>query len=153
MTSPRQMFAALTGSEQDERDEYAHPRARVRFMTKDMDVWGQCGDYRELTFTEKDSEAGGLTMLLPDDEHWAKYFYGQDRDATRPIVVDLPGWRTMWLVMSFTRTRSGRRRFIEVSAVHCIEYLNWGRVCPDRGLPPVWHPSTWYSPRGPAARG
>lgn len=148
---PREAFASLTSSEQAERELYSHPRASVRFMTKHMEVWSPCGDYAELTFTEKENTAGGLTIIVPDNEHWSEYFYGQHRDAARPIVVDLPGWRTFWLTVSFTRTRQGRRRFIEVAAVHCIEYLNWMRVHPDPGLPPEFQPSKWRSPIGPAA--
>ena len=151
MVSAREAYAALTGAEQDERDEYSHPRARVRFMTKDMEVWSPCGDYHELTFTEKENTPGALSILLPDDEHWGEYFYGQPRDAMRPIVVDLPGWRTFWLTVSFTRTRQGKRRFIEVSAVDCIEYLNWMRIWPDPALPPEFQPSKWRLPIGPAA--
>lgn len=151
VTSAREAFAALTGSEQDERDEYSHPRARVRFMTKEMGIWSPCGDYQETTFTEKESVPGAVSFLIPDDEHWGEYFYGQPRDTARPIVIDLPGWRTFWLTVAFTRTKQGRRRFIEVSAVHCIEYLNWGRVFPDPQLPPEFQPSKWFMPIGPAA--
>lgn len=151
VSTPREAYAALTGAEKAEHDLYSNPRARVRFMTKFMDVWSPCGDYQDLKFTEIDNVPGGITILVPDDDHWAAYFYGQPRDTARPIVIDLPGWRTLWLTVSFTRTRQGRRRFIEVSAVHCIEYLNWGRVFPDPGLPPEWQPSKWFSPIGPAA--
>lgn len=151
MPSPREMFAALTGDEQAERDTYGHPRAHVRLMTKEMQVWSPVGDYTELTFSEKESAPGGLTMLLPDDEHYGEYFYGQERYAARPIVVDLPGWRTLWLTVSFTRTRQGHKRFIEVQAVHALEYLNWLRIFPDPGLPPEFQPSKYFAPIGPAA--
>lgn len=148
---PRQAYAALTRDEQDERDEYAHPRALVRFMTKDMQVWSPCGDYSSLKFTEKENTAGGLTILVPDDEHWGEYFYGQPRDAVRPIVVDLPGWRTLWLTLTFSRVREGRKRYIEVAAVHCIEYLNWMRIWPDPWLPAEFQPSKVRAVIGPAA--
>lgn len=147
----RQAYADLTRAEKTERDTYAHPRARVRFMTKHMDVWSPCGDYQELTFTEKENEPGGLSIQVPDDKHWAEYFYGQSRNAARPIVVDLPGWRTFWITVAFTRTRQGRRRFIEVSAVHCIEYMNWMRIWPDPWLPAEFQPSKFRAPIGPAA--
>lgn len=146
-----QQFAALDGAERAEREGYLYQRALVRFMTREMQVWSPCGDYREIKFGEKESQAGGLTILVPDDEHWAEYFYEQPRYAARPIVVDLPGWRTFWLTVAFTRTRVGRERFIEVQAVGCIEYLAWMRVFPDPGLPPEFQPSKWYSPIGPAA--
>lgn len=147
----RQAYADLTDDERGERDEYMNARAHVRFMTKHMDVWGPCGDYREIKFTEKELTAGGLTILVPDDDYWGEYFYGQARNAARPIVVDLPGWRTLWLTVAFTRTRRGRKRFIEVAAVHCIEYLNWMRVWPDPGLPPEFQPSKHRAVIGPAA--
>lgn len=151
VTSARQAYAALTRAEADERDLYSHPKPLVRFMTKEMAVWSPCGDYREFKFGEVENTPSGLTMLVPDDEHWGEYFYGQPRDAMRPIVVDLPGWRSMWLTLTFTRTRQGSRRFIEVSAVHCIEYMNWMRIWPDPPLPAEFQPSKWRAPIGPAA--
>lgn len=151
VSTAREAYAALTGAEQAERETFSHPRAGLRFMTKEMAVWSPCGDYRDLKFTEIDNVPGGFTVLVPDDEHWGEYFYGQPRDTARPIVLDLPGWRSFWLTVAFTRTRQGRRRFIEVSALHCTEYMNWGRIFPDPGLPPEFQPSKWYSPIGPAA--
>ena len=151
VTSSHKLFAELTGAEQAERDLYSNPRPQIRFMTKNMEVWSPCGDYREFKFTDIDNTPGGLTVLVPDDDHWGEYFYGQPRDTMRPIVVDLPGWRTFWLTVSFSRVRQGRRRFIEVSAVHCIEYLNWMRIWPDPHLPPEWQPSKNRMRLGPAA--
>ena len=151
LNGAREALAALAGAEQDERDTYSHPKPQIRFMTKSMEVWSPCGDYRDITFTEKENAPGGLSILVPDNDHWSEYFYGQNRDATRPIVIDLPGWRTLWLTVSFDRIKAGRQRYIEVSAVHCLEYLNWMRVWPDPGLPPEWQPSKWRSPIGPAA--
>ena len=150
LTGAREALSALTGSEKDEWDTYSHPKAHIRFMTKEMQVWSPCGDYQDIKFTEREGTPGGFSILVPDDNHWGEYFYGQDRDATRPIVIDLPGWRTMWLTVSFDRVKSGRQRYIEVSAVHCLEYLNWYRIYPDPGLPPEWQPSKWRSPIGPA---
>ena len=147
----RQMFATLTGSEHVERDTYANPRARVRFMTKDMQLWAPCGDYREIKFTEKENASGALTILVPMSDEWYSYFYGQDRYAMRPIVVDLPGWRTFWITVSYTQVKEGRDRYIEVSAINCIEYLNGMRIFPDPGLPAEFQPSKYYSPIGPAA--
>lgn len=147
----QQQFAHLTQSEADERDLYTRTRADLLFMTKNMDVWSPCGEHRELTFTERDSQAGGLTVLVPDNPHWQEYFYQQSRRAMRPIVTDLPGWRNLWITVSFTRTKVGRERFIEVSAVHAIEYLNWMRIWPDPWLPAEFQPSKWRSPIGPAA--
>ena len=147
----RQQYANLTRSESVERDTFTRTRAELLFMTKHMDVWSPCGDHRELSFTEKENVAGGLTVLVPDNEHWGSYFYGQSRRAMRPIVTDLPGWRNLWITVSFTRTKVGRERYIEVSAVHALEYLNWMRIWPDPWLPPEFQPSKWRSPIGPAA--
>lgn len=148
---PRDAFAALSGLEASERSRYLDATAHVRFMTKEMSVWSPCGDFRELSFSDEDSTPGGLSILVPDDEFWSGYFFGQPKEAMRPIVVDLPGWRTFWLTTEFTRRRKGRQRYIEVSAVSCIEYLNWMRVFPDPGLPPEFQPSKWFAPIGPAA--
>ena len=147
----RDMFATLTSAEQNEKVTYTRTRATIRMMTKDMQVWGMCGDHRDITFTEKENAAGGLSITLPDNEQWAEYFYGQPRDTMRPIVTDLPGWRNLWLVISFTRTRQGREKFITVDAVHCIQYLDGMRIFPDPAFPPEFQPSKWRSPIGPAA--
>ena len=150
-TSPQQAFAELTREEADERGEYLNPKPLVRLMTKEMQLWSPCGDYSDFKFTEKELEPGGISFLVPDDGHYDEYFYQQDRRATRPILVDLPNWQTLWFTTSFTRTRIGRRRFIEVAGVHWMEYLNWVRIFPDPGLPPEFQPSKWRSPIGPAA--
>lgn len=149
--SSRDAFAVLTGAEAAERELYSRTRPLVRFMTKEMAVWSPCGDYRELRFSDEESVPGGLSVLVPDDDYWGEYFYGQDRRAMRPIVVDLPGWRTFWLTVTFTRTRVGRQRYIEVGAVGCIEYLKWMRIFPDPHLPPEFQPSKWFGPIGPSA--
>lgn len=147
----RDMFAALTGAEQREKETFSHPKAHVRFMTKDMRIWAPCGDYRELKFTEKENASGALSILVPLTDEWKEYFYGQDRYAMRPIVTDLPGWRNLWITVSFTQVKEGRNRYIEVSAVHCIEYLNGMRIFPDPGMPAEFQPSKYFSPIGPAA--
>ena len=145
------MFATLTGEEQAERTEYTRTRATVRMMTKEMQVWGICGDHSEVTFTEKENAAGGMSVTVPDNELWQEYFYGQPRDTMRPIVTDLPGWRHMWIIVGFTRTREGTKKYIQVDAVSCIQYLDAMRIFPDPGLPPEFQPSKWFSPLGPAA--
>lgn len=150
-TNARQAFAALTGDERTERDRYSNPRPLVRFMTKEMQTWGPVGDYREFEFTEEERTPGGMSFLVPDDDHYAEYFYGQSRYAVRPIVVDLPDWRTLWFVTGYNRVRAGVHRYIEVEAVHCLEYLNWVRIYPDPGMPAEFQPSKWRSPLGPAA--
>lgn len=151
ITNARQAFAHLTGQEQAERDRYGNPRPQIRFMTKTMQTWGPVGDYRDFQFTEEERTPGGMSFLVPDDDHYTEYFYGQSRYAVRPIVVDLPDWRTLWFVTGFDRVRSKGKRYIEVEAVHCLEYLNWIRIYPDPGLPAEFQPSKWRSPLGPAA--
>ena len=148
---PREAFAALVGMEESARAEYLDAEAYVRFMTKTMDVWSPCGDFVELSFAEEELNPGGLSILVPDDDYWGEYFFGQPYEATRPIVVDLPNWRTFWLTTSFGRIRKGRTRYIEVSAVYCTEYLSWMRIFPDPGFPAEFQPSKYYSPIGPAA--
>lgn len=144
-------YAFLTSQEQAERKKYGNPKPLVRFMTKEMQTWGPVGDYRELEFSHEETTPGGMSFLVPDDKHYSEYFYGQSRNATRPVVVDLPGWRTLWFITGFNRVRAGLKRYIEVEAVHCMEYLNWVRIYPDPGLPPEFQPSKWRSPIGPAA--
>lgn len=149
--NPQQAFADLTRNEREERDEYLNPKPYLRLMTKEMELWSPCGDYSDLKLTEKDLSPGGISFLVPDDGHYDEYFYLQDRRATRPVIVDLPGWQTLWFIVSFSRTRIGRRRFIEVSGVSWLEYLNWVRIFPDPGLPAEFQPSKWRTPIGPAA--
>lgn len=149
--SAAEAYRTLTGAEQAEREQYVNQRALVRFMTNQMAVWAPCGDYEELRFTEKENQPGGLSILVPDDDYWGEYFYDQPRESFRPIVVTLEGWETLWLTTAYTRTKKGRKKYIEVQAIHCIEYLNWMRIYPDPILPPEFQPSKWYSPIGPAA--
>lgn len=139
----REKYAEFGREAEEERRIYGHPRARVRFWTKQLELWGPCGDFRDLVFTDKKLSAGGLTIRVPDNEHWAEYFYGQSRFAMRPISVDLPGYRTFWLTVSFGRIKEGRKRWIQVEAVHGIEYLNRIHMWPAWWLPPeIQPPST-----------
>ncbi|MBM4549509.1 hypothetical protein GS445_07465 [Rhodococcus hoagii] len=63
----------------------------MRFWSKTLELWGPCGDFRDLRFTDKKLSAGGLTIRVPDNEHWREYFFKQSRYAMRPISVDFPG--------------------------------------------------------------
>ncbi|WP_027500401.1 Gp37-like protein [Rhodococcus sp. UNC363MFTsu5.1] len=127
----REAYAEFQHEAEQDRRTYAHPRARVRFLYKDLRLFGPCGDFRELKFSDKNNAAGGLSMKLPDTEHWREYFYGQPKGAMRPIVVDLPGgYRTLWFTVTFGRIREGRKWWIQVEAVHALEHFNWIRIWP-----------------------
>ncbi|OQQ32254.1 hypothetical protein A6411_10635 [Prescottella equi] len=115
----------------------------MRFWTKKLEIWGPCGDFRDLRFTDKKLTAGGLTLRVPDNEHWRNYFFKQSRYAMRPISVDLPGYRTFWLTTKYGRIKEGRKRWIHVEAVHALEYLNHIHMWPAWWLPPeIQPPST-----------
>jgi hypothetical protein len=137
----RTAFAQFQQDAADDHARYANPRARVRFMTKMMDTYGPCNDRRDLTFTDKENAAGGISFKVPESQEWLDYFYGQSKHAVRPIVVELPGYKTLWFVTSFGRIREGRRRWIQVEGVHCLEHFNWIRIFPDWALPPEFQPS------------
>lgn len=135
-------FAAFGAEAEADWQEYGRPSARVRFLTKFGDVFGPCGDWADLTFADKELEAGGLSFRVPDDEPWREYFYRQSKYATRPLVIDLPGgYQTLWFVVSFGRIREKRKRWIQVDAVAAIEHFNWIRVWPDWYFPAEWQPS------------
>ncbi|WP_143545826.1 hypothetical protein [Rhodococcus sp. 14-2470-1a] len=139
----RQAFAAFQQEAADERKLYGNPRARVRMMTKMMETFAPCNDRRDLTFTDKENAAGGLSFKVPENDTWVEYFYGQAKYAVRPIVIELPGYKTLWFITSFGRVREGRRRWIQIEAVHCLEHFNWLRIFPDAFLPPEFQPSKW----------
>lgn len=151
MTAIRDAFTTLTQAEADERDEYLSPHAYVEFRTKDMKVWGVCGDYREIKFTDPKNKAGSLNIVVPDDDHWREYFDGQPKRTVRPIVVRLPEYTTLWIVTDFTRVRKGLKRYYEVSAVGALEYLNWIRLWPCPWFPPEFQPIKFWFGLGPAA--
>ncbi|NKZ71953.1 hypothetical protein GTA09_21085 [Rhodococcus hoagii] len=80
---------------------------------------------------------------MPDNEHWREYFFKQSRYAMRPISVDLPGYRTFWLTTKYGRIKEGRKRWIQVEAVHALEYLNHIHMWPAWWLPAeIQPPST-----------
>lgn len=151
MTSLRQRFADLAAEEQAERDELLNPRAVVELKTKTMQTWGYSGDYQDLKFTEKKSQPGALSMLLPCDDHYAEWFEGQPKAAVRPIVIRLPYWTTLWFVTDFKRTRKGLQRYYEVTAVGALEHLNWIRLWPCPGFPAEFQPIHYWPAIGPAA--
>ncbi|QDF17114.1 minor tail protein [Gordonia phage William] len=151
MSGVRGAFATLTQEEQAERDVYKNPKAVVELRTKDMAVWSISGDYQELKFTDKKSAAGGLTMLLPVDDHYADYFDGQPKATVRPIVVRLPGYTTLWFITKFTRARKGLKRYYEVEAVGALEHLSWIRLWPCPWLPAEFQPIKYWFGTGPSA--
>lgn len=149
--SVRGAFATLTRDEQAERDEYANPRAHVELRTKDMKVWSIAGDYLDLTFTDKRSAAGGLTMSVPCDSHYSDYFDGQPKATVRPIVVRLPGYTTLWFVTKFTRRWKGRRRYYDIEAVGALEHLAWIRLWPCPWFMAEFQPIKYWFGLGPVA--
>lgn len=138
----RRLFAQIAGEEERERKAYAHPRAKVRFMTKHLEMWGPCGDFQSLKFKQKKLTPGSLSILVPENEHWIEYFYGQSRYAMRPIVVDLPGYRTFWLTVKFGRVRRRGKRWIQVEAVHALKYFDHIHMWPAWWLPPELQPQS-----------
>lgn len=141
----------LLADEAKERQEFANPRAQLTFWTKDLDVWGYGSDHRELKFSSIKNKPGGSTFLLPDDEHYAAYFAGQHRNTARPISVDLPGWRTLWLVTSFKRVRKGWQRWWEVTAVDPLQFFASMRLWPCPWFPAEFQPIHYWYGIGPAA--
>ena len=146
----RQAFAGLTIDEQDERDLLAHPKAELQLRDKDNRLWGISGDYRELKFTERESAAGSITFTVPDDEFYREYFYELPQGQARPVVIQLPHYRTMWLITDFKRVRQGFKRYIEVSGVGCLEYLNWIHLWPVPFMPAEFQPIHYWYAVGPA---
>ncbi|MHC9531774.1 hypothetical protein, partial [Prescottella equi] len=139
----RELYAQYQREAAEDRETYGHPRAKVRFWSKTLEMWGPCGDFRDLRFTDKKLSAGGLTIRVPDNEHWREYFFKQSRYAMRPISVDLPGYRTFWLTTKYGRIKEGRKRWIQVEAVHALEYLNHIHMWPAWWLPAeIQPPST-----------
>lgn len=138
----RSLFAQLSNEEEQDRRTFAHPRAKVRFMTKRLDMWGPCGDHQFLKFNHKKLTAGGLSLLVPENDHWVEYFYGQSKYAMRPIVVDLPGYRTFWLTVKFGRVRRRGKRWIQVEAVHALKYFDHIHMWPAWWLPPELQPQS-----------
>lgn len=138
----RRLFAQLANEEEQERRTYAHPRAQVRFMTKGLKMWGPCGDFQSLKFNHKKLVPGSLSMLVPENDHWVEYFYGQSEYAMRPIVVDLPGYRTFWLTIKFGRVRRRGKRWIQVEAVHPLKYFDHIHMWPAWWLPPELQPQS-----------
>lgn len=151
MNTVRERFADLTRAEAAEREQHRNPKPHIELRDKDMAVWSVVGDHQELTFTDKRSAAGGLTMLLPRDEHYAAYFEGQPKATVRPIVVRLPGYTTLWFVTKFGRIRKGLQSYYEIEAISAIEHLNWIRLWPNPGLPPEFQPIKYWFGLGPAA--
>lgn len=141
----RQAYAGYLEEAEEDRREFANPRPRVRFMTKDMELFAPCGDFREIKFSDKRNAAGTISISVPDTEEWEDYFYGQSEFAVRPIVVDLPGgYRTTWFTTTFARMkeRRTRKKYIQVVGVHALEFWNWIRIWPN-----AWSPAEFQWPK------
>lgn len=149
----RQAYADFQAEAAEERAEYANPKPRIRFMTKEMELFAPCGDFRDIKFSDKRNSAGPITIAVPETDDWSEYFYGQSPYAMRPIIVDLPGYRTPWLTTTFARVkeRRTRKKYIQIVGVSALEYFNWIRIWPDAGNPPEFQPSKEWSGIAPAA--
>lgn len=142
----RESYAQYQSEAAEDQATYGNPKPRVRAMTKFMDLYAPCGDFGELKFTDKENAAGTLSMTFPENDVWEEYFYGQSQYAVRPIVIDLPGYQTVWFTTTFARVRERvtRKRFIQVVALHPIEFLNWVRIFPNAWFPPEFQwPKEW----------
>lgn len=149
--SIRDAYTLLRRDEAAERDEFGNPRAHFTLWTKDLQVWGEGSDYGELKFSGIKSKPGGLTMTLPDDDHYREYFLGQHRNAARPISIELPGWRSLWLVTTFRRKFVGLKRYWEVTALDPLQYLASLRLWPCPWFPAEFQPLHYWYGIGPAA--
>lgn len=130
-----------------------NPKARVRFMTKDMEMYAPCGDFRDIKFADKRNATGQIVLTVPDNDVWEEYFYGQDPYAVRPIVVDLPHYRTVWFTTTFARIRERktRKKLIQVVGVHPMQFWDAMRIFPNAAFPPEFQwPKDW-SGLAPAA--
>lgn len=144
-------FADLVREEFGEVVDYRNPKPYIRMWDKYMKLWGVCGDYRSIKFTDKRNAAGTLVLQVPDNDYWTAYLYGQPRAAMRPISVDLPGYKTLWLTINFKRVRQGISKYYEITAIHPIEYLNWIRLWPNPFGPAEFQwPKYWFG-IGPAS--
>lgn len=147
----RDAHARLIADEWDERDEYANPRAKLTFWTKDLDLYGFRADHESLTFSRIKSKPGSASMLFPANEFYTAYFYGQHRNAARPISIDLPGVRSLYLVVDFGYVRQGRRQYIEVTCLDVLQLLAALRLWPMPWLPAELQPLHYWYGFGPAA--
>ncbi|OZF09809.1 hypothetical protein CH300_00060 [Rhodococcus sp. 15-1154-1] len=142
----RASYAQFAAEAEEERQTYGNPKPGVRFMSKYMEQYGRCGDFRDLKFNEKSLTPGSLSITVPDNDQWEEYFYGQSQYAVRPIVIDLPDYQTIWFTTTFARIkeRRTRKKYIQVVAVSPLEFLNWVRIFPNAWFPPEFQwPKEW----------
>lgn len=121
----REKFAKIEEQANKDRQVYGYPRAHVRMMTKHMEVKAICTDYRELKFSDKMNAAGSLQLKLPSTEKWIEAIADVDVDEVIPIIVDLPGYQTVWFVTdAYEIEDEDGAEFIEVVAINSWEYMN-----------------------------
>ncbi|OZE35599.1 MULTISPECIES: hypothetical protein [unclassified Rhodococcus (in: high G+C Gram-positive bacteria)] len=149
----REAYAQFQSEADEDKELYGNPKPGIRFMSKYMELFARCGDFREIKFNDKSNVPGSLTMTVPDNEVWEEYFYGQSQYAVRPIVVDLPGYQTVWFTTTFARVqdRRTRKKFIQIVAVSPLEFLNWVRIFPNAWFPPEFQWPKEWSGFAPAA--
>lgn len=121
----REKFAKIEEQAEKDRQLYGYPKAHVRMMTKHMEVAAICTDYRELKFSDKMNAAGSLQLKLPYSEKWIEAIADIDVDEVIPIIVDLPGYQTVWFVTdSYEVEDEDGSEWIEVVAINDWEYMN-----------------------------
>jgi hypothetical protein len=140
--------------EQAERDKrtYGYPKAKVRVCNNQMQPVAIAYDYRDLSFTDKLNAAGGLSMRLPANDTYVEAIIEPHIDAVIPIIVELPGYRTVWFVTSFTEiTDEHGAEWIDIAAVNCWEFMNRTVLWPSPALPAEFQlPKEWIG-IGPSA--
>ncbi|MBM4608544.1 hypothetical protein GS416_11745 [Rhodococcus hoagii] len=55
----RELYAQYQREAAEDRETYGHPRAQVRFWSKTLELWGPCGDFRDLRFTTRSCRRAG----------------------------------------------------------------------------------------------
>lgn len=121
----RERFAQIEEQAERDRQVYGYPKAHVRMMTKHMEVAAICTDYRELKFTDKMNAAGSLQLKLPSTEKWIEAIADIHPDEVIPIIVDLPGYQTVWFVTDTYEVQDEKgAEWIDVVAINSWEFMN-----------------------------
>lgn len=141
----RAKFAEIEAQAERDKQVYGFPKARVRVMNKDMELVALATDYRVLKFKDKMNAAGALQMRLPASEKWIEAIGDVDVDAAIPIIVDLPGYQTVWFVTDSDEVEDENGdEYIDVVAISDKEYLNRMVLWASPGMPAEFQaPKEW----------
>ncbi|MFF1531494.1 hypothetical protein, partial [Cellulomonas sp. NPDC058312] len=67
----------------------------------------------------------GFVYTRPLTDKWLEAFVDVDVDAAIPIIVDLPGYQTVWFVTEFDEVEDeDGSEYLEVIAINAWEYIN-----------------------------